>query len=60
MQRSGASGKHLGGSASPTVLVAPDSFKGTYAAAEVAAHIARGARAAGATAVECPLAEGGE
>ncbi|KRC53099.1 glycerate kinase [Nocardioides sp. Root79] len=60
MQRSGASGKHLGGSASPTVLVAPDSFKGTYAAAEVAAHIARGARAAGATAVECPLADGGE
>jgi glycerate kinase len=40
--------------------VAPDSFKGTYAAGEVAAHIASGARAAGATVLECPLADGGE
>lgn len=43
-----------------SLLVAPDSFKGTYTAGEVAAHIASGARAAGATVVECPLADGGE
>lgn len=56
-----ASEQRLGGSApGPSLLVAPDSFKGTYAAAEVAGHIARGARAAGATVVECPLADGGE
>ncbi|MFE4833416.1 glycerate kinase [Arthrobacter sp. NPDC056691] len=43
-----------------TVLVAPDSFKGTYAAAEVAAAIAAGIRAAGGTAAELPVADGGE
>lgn len=43
-----------------SLLIAPDSFKGTYSAAEVAAHIAAGARAAGAATVECPLADGGE
>ncbi|MBS1868100.1 MAG: glycerate kinase [Actinobacteria bacterium] len=41
-------------------LVAPDSFKGTIAAADVAAAIARGVRAAGSTAVELPVADGGE
>jgi len=41
-------------------LVAPDSFKGTFSAAEVAAAIARGLRAAGRDAVELPVADGGE
>ena len=45
---------------SPTALVAPDSFKGSFAAAEVAAAIARGLRVAGLEAVEMPLADGGE
>lgn len=42
------------------ILAAPDSFKGTHTAAQVAAAIARGARAAGAEAEEMPLADGGE
>ncbi|MFD1211931.1 glycerate kinase [Arthrobacter sp. GCM10027362] len=42
------------------ILIAPDSFKGTYTAAEAAAHIAAGVRAAGACAVELPVADGGE
>lgn len=42
------------------ILVAPDSFKGTYTAAEVAAHIANGIRSAGGTAQEMPVADGGE
>lgn len=42
------------------VLVAPDSFKGTYTAAEVARAIALGVRAAGGEAIECPVADGGE
>ncbi len=41
-------------------LVAPDSFKGTLAATEVAAAIARGLRAGGMEAVELPVADGGE
>ena len=41
-------------------LVAPDSFKGTFTAAEVAAAIARGLRRAGQDAVELPVADGGE
>jgi glycerate kinase len=41
-------------------LVAPDSFKGTYSAAEVAAAIARGLRAGGQPAEELPVADGGE
>jgi glycerate 2-kinase len=41
-------------------LVAPDSFKGTFTAAEVAAAIARGLRAAGQPADELPVADGGE
>ena len=41
-------------------LVAPDSFKGTMPAAEVAAAIARGLRAAGHEAEELPVADGGE
>jgi glycerate 2-kinase len=43
-----------------SVLVAPDSFKGTHTAPEVAAAIARGLRAGGRDAVELPLGDGGE
>ena len=46
-------------SAAP-VLVAPDSFKGTLSAPEVAAAIASGLRAAGREALELPVADGGE
>jgi len=41
-------------------LVAPDSFKGTFSAGEVAAAIAAGLRDAGREAVELPVADGGE
>jgi glycerate 2-kinase len=43
-----------------TVLIAPDSFKGTYAAAEVAAAVAAGVAAGGGLPVELPVADGGE
>ena len=43
-----------------SVLVAPDSFKGTFSAAEVAAALARGLRAGGREVVELPVADGGE
>jgi glycerate kinase len=42
------------------VLVAPDKFKGTYTAAEVAAAIADGLREGGRNAEELPVADGGE
>lgn len=42
------------------MLVAPDSFKGTMSATEVAAAIARGLRDGGSEAVELPVADGGE
>jgi glycerate 2-kinase len=42
------------------VLVAPDSFKGTFSAADVAAALARGLRMAGRDAEELPVADGGE
>jgi glycerate 2-kinase len=41
-------------------LVAPDTFKGTFAGTEVAAAIARGLRDGGLEAVELPVADGGE
>jgi glycerate kinase len=41
------------------VLVAPDDFKGTFTAPEVAGAIARGLRAAGVEADELPIADGG-
>lgn len=41
-------------------LVAPDSFKGTFTAPEVAAAIAAGITASGAEADLCPVADGGE
>jgi glycerate kinase len=42
------------------VLVAPDSFKGTFTAAEVAAAVAAGLRDGGRDAIELPVADGGE
>src|SRR5436305_3730605 len=42
------------------VLVAPDSFKGTFDAALVAEAIAAGVEAMGAAADRCPVADGGE
>src|SRR5512145_1925214 len=41
-------------------LVAPDSFKGTLSAREVAGAIGRGLERAGAEADLCPAADGGE
>jgi glycerate kinase len=43
-----------------TVLIAPDSFKGTFSAAEVAAAIGRGVEGAGRPVDHCPVADGGE
>ncbi len=42
------------------LLAAPDKFRGTLTASDAAAAIAAGARRAGWTAVELPLADGGE
>jgi glycerate 2-kinase len=42
------------------ILVAPDSFKGTFAAVEVADVIGRGIERAGLTVDLCPVADGGE
>jgi len=42
-------------------LVAPDSFKGTFSASEVAGAMAKGIRAGGQAVVDtCPVADGGE
>jgi glycerate 2-kinase len=41
-------------------LVAPDSFKGTFGAGEVAEAIAAGVEAGGGKADPCPVADGGE
>ncbi|HZH25108.1 MAG TPA: glycerate kinase [Solirubrobacteraceae bacterium] len=43
-----------------SVVVAPDSFKGTYSAVEVADAIAEGLERGGVTADRCPVADGGE
>ena len=43
-----------------TVLVAPDAFKGTLRATEVAAAIGRGLERAGLQTDLCPIADGGE
>jgi glycerate kinase len=45
---------------SETVLVAPDSFKGTFSATEVAGAIGRGLQDAGRPVDLCPVADGGE
>lgn len=42
------------------VLVAPDKFKGTYSAAEVAEAVAAGLREGGRNAEELPVGDGGE
>jgi glycerate 2-kinase len=42
------------------VVVAPNSFKGTFTAAKVARAIAAGIRAEGPEAIELPVADGGE
>jgi glycerate kinase len=42
------------------VTVAPDSFKGTFRATEVAAALGRGLEAAGWAVDPCPVADGGE
>ncbi|MDP2709896.1 MAG: glycerate kinase [Solirubrobacteraceae bacterium] len=44
----------------PRALVAPDSFKGTFSAADVADAVARGLERGGVTADRCPVADGGE
>ncbi len=43
-----------------TVLVAPDSFKGTFTAAAVAEAVGEGLREAGRPVDLCPVADGGE
>ena len=43
-----------------TVLVAPDSFKGSFSATEVADAICRGLESGGRQADRCPVADGGE
>jgi glycerate kinase len=43
-----------------TILIAPDSFKGTLSATEVAAAIGRGLEQAGRPVELCPVADGGE
>lgn len=48
------------GEGEPTFLVAPDKFKGTFTAAEVASLLAAGIRAAGSGAIELPVADGGD
>jgi len=48
------------GSPARRILLAPDSFKGTFSAAEVASAMAAGARDAGAVPDELPIGDGGE
>lgn len=49
-----------GAEAGPLVVVAPDSFKGTLSAGQVAEAMAAGVRSAGGRAMVLPLADGGE
>lgn len=44
----------------PQVLVAPDSFKGTFTSEQIAASVASGLRLGGLAAREMPVADGGE
>lgn len=48
-----------GGLGAAPVLVAPDDFKGSFTAREVAGAIGRGLRAGGLEAEELPVADGG-
>jgi glycerate kinase len=50
----------VNGEAAPVLLAAPDSFKGTFSASEVASAIAAGAERRGWRADVCPVADGGE
>jgi glycerate 2-kinase len=50
---------HVGDRLGP-VVIAPDSFKGSFSAEEVAAALAAGVRSAGGEAIELPVADGGE
>jgi glycerate kinase len=50
----------MGKSCAVRVLAAPDKFRGSATAAEVAAAIGRASRAVGARCVEVPVADGGE
>jgi glycerate kinase len=43
-----------------TILIAPDAFKGTFSAVEVARAVGRGLEQRGRTVDLCPLADGGE
>jgi glycerate kinase len=47
-------------STAPLILLAPDSFKGTFPAAAVAEALADGVASAGARPDRCPVADGGE
>ena len=60
--RATTSGRGAGGPAehSKPVLVAPDKFKGTFSAREVAAALAAGLREGGRAVEELPIADGGE
>src|SRR4051794_13594121 len=58
-RRGGRAGLQRGALSLP-VLVAPDSFKGSFSAAEVAAAVATGLRDAGRETIELPVADGGE
>jgi glycerate kinase len=54
-------GTHAANRPTPAVLVAPDAFKGTLRASQVAAAIGRGLEAAGLVPPDlCPVADGGE
>lgn len=44
----------------PTILVSPDSFKGTFSSADVINHITQGINHLGGEAIPCPVADGGE
>jgi glycerate kinase len=58
--RASTSGKSTSSTPSSRFLVAPDSFKGTLSAGEVAQAIGAGVEDAGARADLCPAADGGE
>ena len=55
-----AEGRSVASTPVPHLVAAPDKFRGTATAAEVAAAIAGAARAAGWTADEVPMSDGGE
>ena len=58
--KEGPSGPSKSGKSNFRVLAAPDKFRGTGTAREIAGAISRGSALAGVDCVECPLADGGE